>query len=358
MIRWMSSAWMIGALAVAATAQVHTVFPSDHAGTAPALTLPGSSYDSSTPFSDGIARQMIVYDRWDLRIPDGRRIARLGIPRDDAFTATGYRLMLRLRLGQTTRTQQNVSATFDQNYTGTPTVVYGDAQGNAKLFALPDLGPAPAADVVWLPLDLPFTYSAAQSLVADFQVTANQNGNASFWYPLDAAAAWSPSRDVNVGCRSSAGFVPDLQTNATSSWIGGAWNLDLSNATASSPIALLVGLAPYEPGIALAAIGAPGCFLSVSAEWSGAATTTSWGSMSWSFPVPPNRDLFGGRIYSQVVVRDVFANSLGWITTNGDEVRLGIPPQATLIRGQQGDAFALTGWTTQNFGLITVFEHD
>lgn len=348
----------LGALAPGLAAQNHTVFPSDHTGTAPQLTRVGAVFDPSAPLADGIERQMVLYDAWDLRIPDGRRIARLGFVRNEGSTATGHRVLLRLRLGQTTRTIQTVSATFDQNWTGTPTVVYGDAQGNAKIFAPPDLGPAPAADLVWLPLDAPFTFHTGQGLVADFQVTANQNGNASFWYPLDAAGSLSPQRSFNLACRTSAGLTPELRSNEQATRIGGSWYLDLQNGTASSPMALLVGLRPYEPGITLAPIGAPLCTLSVDAEWSGAAVTTQWGSMNWNFTVPSDRGLFGARLYAQAVLRDAFANNLGWITTNGDEVRLGILPQAALVRGPQGDAFALVGSVQPDFGLITIFEHD
>jgi hypothetical protein len=113
-----------------------------------------------------------------------------------------------------------------------------------------------------------------------------------------------------------------------------------------------------EPGLNLGLVGAPNCYLSINPEWSGAYTTNSSGAINWSFNVPMNRDLFGGRLYAQAVMNDVFANSLGFITSNGDEIQLGIKPQARLLRGSQGDAQATTGSFTNDMGLITVFEHN
>lgn len=339
------------------TAQTTTVFPSDHTGTGGNLTLPGETYMWANPMSNGIQRQMIVYDAWDLRVPNGRSISRIGFVRDSGLTSTGQSVLLKVQMGQCTLPFGNISSVFAQNFTTTPTVVFGTAQGAAKVFALPNLGGVGGVDVVWLPLDTPFVYDSSKGLVVDFQVYTNNNGNNPFSYYLDAASHRSPQRDVGIACRTSGGLLPHLESS-TASYLGGNWSLSLNNAPSTTPMALLVGIASHEPGIALDVIGMPGCMLSIDPLWSGASTSYSGGWYSWNFGLPNNRNLFGARLYAQVVMQDVFANSLGWITSNGDELQLGIPPQATLIYGNQGDPQPSNGWVQAEFGLITLFDHN
>jgi hypothetical protein len=351
---------LCGACCVAGTAasQSNTVFPSDHTGIAPQICMPGSTYEYYAPYSYGIRRQMLFYDAWDVRIPNGRSISRVGFPRDGTTTSTGYGLSLKVVAGQSTRALTNVSTNFAQNITTTPTVVFGNAQGNPKVFQLPDLGGVAGVEVVWLPLDNPFPFDATKNLVLDFQVYANQNSNASFYYRLDAASHSSPVRSFNSACLTSGGRTPTVTSAGTSTYIGGNWHLSLSGGPSTAPMALLVGVQPYEPGISLDVLGATNCVLSVDGVWSGAYATNSSGGYSWTFPIPMNRALFGGRLFTQAVLQDMFANSLGWITSNGDEIQLGIRPQAARIYGTQGDAQATTGSVEANFGLITVFEHN
>lgn len=349
----------IGCLVGAAASQNYTVFPSDHTGTPPNNTVAGATYENYAPFSYGIARQMIYYDAWDVRIPNGRSISRIGFVCNETSSSTGYPLMLKVQMGQSTQPFANVSTTFNTNFTGTPTVVYGDASGNAKIFNLPDIAPLPTGpNVVWLPLDNPFPYDNTKNLVIDFQVFANQNSNAAFNYRLDEARHISTQRSFNLACPTSGGRTPSIVSNESSTYIGRNWYLNLSNGPSTTPMALLVGLQCHEPGIPLDPIGGTNCLLSIDPLWSGAYNTSSGGAANWSFPIPNNRDLFGGYLYAQAIMQDVFANSLGWITSNGDEIQLGIRPQAALIRGAQGNATAATGGVTYEFGLVTIFDHN
>ena len=96
------------ALAGASLAQNFTIYPSDHTGTSPNLTLPGSTFAYHAPFSYGIARQMLFYDAWDVRIPTGRAIGRLGFPRDESITSTGCSILLKLQMAMTSQVIGNV----------------------------------------------------------------------------------------------------------------------------------------------------------------------------------------------------------------------------------------------------------
>ncbi len=338
-----------------AVSQNYTVFPSDHTGVGPNLTLPGASYVASNPYWYGVARQMMFYDHWDLHIPNGRSISRIGFPRDPGLSSTGYGILLKVQMGQSTLSLANVSTTFATNFTTTPTNVFANATGAAKIFTLPNLG-TPGVDTVWLPLDAPFTFNASQSLVVDFQVSANQNGNNAFNYYLDSAGVLSADTSIGQACMTSGGATPRLTSSST--YVGGNWALAISSAPSTTPMILFVGVAPQNPGIALDIIGMTGCLLSVDPQWTGGYVSNSGGYYNWNFPVPNNRALFGGRLYSQVAMLDVFANSFGWITSNGDDLQLGIQPQATLIYGGQGNAQATTGNLATNFGLITIFDHN
>jgi hypothetical protein len=342
----------------AATTQNNTVFPSDHTGTSPLITLPGATSESYVPFSYGVRRQMLFLDAWDLHIPNGRAISRIGFVRDGTSTSTGYALQMKVVAGQSTRSLDNVSTTFADNISTTPTVVFGSATGGAKIFNLPDLGGVAGVEMVWLPFDTPFPFDAQKNLVLDFQVFANQNGNATFAYRLDAAQHRSPVRSFNQACPTSGNRFPAVVSNGSSTYVGGNWYLSLSNGPATAPMALLVGVQSYEPGIALDVLGATGCQLSVDGLWSGAYATSASGAYSWTFPIPMNLDLFGGRLYSQAILQDVFANPLGWVTSTGDEITLGIRPRAARIHGAQGDAQATTGSIERNFGLILIFDHN
>ena len=78
MNRLVATLCSVGMVAGVVAGQNYTVFPSDHTGTPPNATIPGGTYENYAPFSYGIARQMIYYDAWDVQIPNGRAISKIG----------------------------------------------------------------------------------------------------------------------------------------------------------------------------------------------------------------------------------------------------------------------------------------
>lgn len=73
----------------------------------------------------------------------------------------------------------------------------------------------------------------------------------------------------------------------------------------------------------LAPLGAPGCQLRVSADLTQFLVGSASGSMTWSFPVPNAPALAGLPLYSQAVVFDASANSLGAVVSDANELILG-----------------------------------
>jgi len=182
---------LLSALASTLCAQVAT-FPSDHA------PVPdGASSQYWLPFSYGVSRMQTVYEAWDLRIPAGRQITRVGFRAEPNILSTGYALQLEVRMGRTTGTAQSLDPTFDNNWSAPPTTVFGPA-----IFQLPDLNnpqrPNPDAPNVWLNLTTPYTWNPSENLLIEWRVLANSNGSAGFTYWLDSPGFLSA---VNSGHR-------------------------------------------------------------------------------------------------------------------------------------------------------------
>ena len=93
---------------------------------------------SNMPFASGTSRVMIVEDTTDMTAPVGASIMRLGFGQDTTLTTMddGRSLQLEVRMGYTTNSATAPSNTFDANYDGASTTVFGPA-----LFQLPKFGP-------------------------------------------------------------------------------------------------------------------------------------------------------------------------------------------------------------------------
>src|SRR5262245_53545476 len=100
-------------LASLVAAQNVAVFPADY------VNVPdGPTYSPNLPLANGTGRGQIVYEQWDLPVPIGASITRLGFRQDAGTTAmdTGRALQLEVRLGYTTATSANLSTTMDNNF--------------------------------------------------------------------------------------------------------------------------------------------------------------------------------------------------------------------------------------------------
>jgi len=83
-------------------------------------------------------------------------------------------------------------------------------------------------------------------------------------------------------------------------------------------------------------------------------TTNTGGAINWRFPTPFDPSIVDGHLYSQAAIPDLFANNLGVVTSNGDDLELGIRPQVALIAAI-GDATAARGSVRRNDLAIALF---
>ena len=123
-----------------------------------------------------------------------------------------------------------------------------------------------------------------------------------------------------VGCAGSAG-VPALDCTALA-WLGGAWSVAISSAPANAPLLTLLGFSasitsggvplPFD----LTVIGMPGCRLHADPLVAIAGLADGAGRATQSLSVGTSTSLIGIDLYSQAIVVDPSANTLGLTTSN------------------------------------------
>lgn len=332
-------------------AQGTAVFPSDHATIAN-----GFSSTNNLPYAYGISRVMAIYESWDLTVPAGRPITRIGFRQKGTQLSYGKSLQLQVLMGPTEKTAADAVSNFDNNYFAPPTSVFGPA-----LYTLPDLGnvlsPNPAGNMVWLTLTTPYVPVAGKNLAVEFRILANNNGGASFTYTLDRAGSVSPIITGAVGCPHSGNQIATLESRATK--VGGTWYCDLARAPASQLAIWFIGFGPLQPQFPLAplfpGIG-PTCQsqLPLNALFSVTATTNTSGTHTFSVPIPNDRAFNDLTISSQVACFDFFTPG-GVAVSNADQMQVGIDPAMTILYNQSS-ATAATGSLWRNHGLITFFD--
>lgn len=345
---------LLALLCSGATAQGVATFPSDHAA------IPdGSSSIAWFPYSSGVSRTMALYERWDLLVPAGRAITRIGFRADAAQIALGKRLQLQVRMGSTTLTAQTMDPSYDNNWFGTPTTVFGPA-----LFVMPDLNnpqnPNPDGSVIWLTLSTPFVPDATRNLLVEWRILANNNGGAAFSYPLDLATFDSPVVSGPSGCQHSGNQIPALASRPTA--VGAYWHNDLTQAPSSQPVVLFLNLgtplvpsyplSPFLPGISPSCVGQIALQNLLSME----GVTTPWGSTTFSVPIPSDRVFNDLILSSQAFCLDFFSPG-NLVVSNGDQVQIGIDPAMSLL-WSTGSSTASSGSVYANLGVVTLFAHN
>ncbi|MBK8976162.1 MAG: hypothetical protein IPM29_09560 [Planctomycetes bacterium] len=333
-----------GLAAAGAGAQQLACFPSDHASRS------GSTYERNLPLTYGISRVQMIYEKWDLAIPVGNRIVEVGFRQDESRTSTGYALQLEIWMGGTDLGMLTAGSNFANNYSnGTPTTrVFGPS-----IVQLPDLTGTTTPQEFFITLDTPYTV-ADENLVVEYRVLANSNANLAFNYYIDRASYATDVTTLGTGCQSSAGSVP-LLSGSTSSYIGGNVSMSLSRAPANSQIWFNMALTPTTP-VDLTPFGAPGCTAYVFPNVILGARGTTSGTASLSFPVVEEPLFVGVHIYAQVLVYDLFANPLGFVASNGIDIRPGIEPHMTVVYAA-GNATATTGSVSRRRGVVSLFHH-
>jgi hypothetical protein len=341
-------------LSAALTAQSTAYFPSDHY----AIT-DGQSSQNWFPYSYGVSRMQAVYESWDLNIPAGSQINRIGFRANGTTIAYGEALNLHIRMGQTDETAASLTNDFAANYFGQPTSVFGPA-----LFQLPDLNnvlnPNPDGNIVWVNLTTPFSYDPSKNLLVEWRVLANSNGGASFSYTLDRASFDSPILTGPAGCQHSGGQTPSLLSQPTK--LGSIWSTNLQQAPANQPLILFLNvgaqLAPQYPLAPILSGVDPSCFGQVSPVmlFSLSGVSSNTGYKLFQVPIPNNLAFNDLRIASQAFCFDFFSPG-GLVVSNGDQIEIGADPAMSLL-WNQGNASATTGTVYRNYGVVTLFGHN
>lgn len=335
-------------------AQGTATFPSDHAA-----VPDGFSSQNWFPYSSGVSRMMALYESWDITVPAGRQITRIGFRANGTQIAYGRSLQLEVRMGQTQEDADSMLTNYDANYLGSPTTVFGPA-----LFTMPDLNnvlnPNPEDPYIWLTLTTPYTFDPSENLLVEWRVIANNNGGASFSYPLDRCQFLSPNIQGPDGCAHSGNEIPELDSRPTR--VGQTWYCDLRDAPASQLAGWFINLgqplqAPYAMQPFFPAIN-PLCMGQVSLVnlFSVAATTNASGNYTFSVPIPNDRLFNDLTISSQCVCFDFFAPG-GVVVSNGDQMQIGIDPAMSIL-WNQSSATAPTGNAYRNWGVVTLFDHN
>lgn len=339
------AAALVCAGTTALAAQQVAVFPSDHA------TRDGATYERRLPLSNGISRTQLIYEGWDLDIPAGRQITAVGFRQDQSRASTGQSIQLEIWMASTFCDRNTAVGSFDANCNGTTplTKVFGPS-----IVRLPDLTTGSSMREVFIDLDTAFTPVAGENLLVEYRVFANSNANLAFNYYIDRATWLTDVSSFGVGCQSSAGTVPQL-SGSTNSYLGGSYSISLSRAPANSRVWFNIALLPTTP-IDMTRFGAPGCQALVFPQATIGATGTSSGSASLSFSLPADPVFAGVHLYSQVLVYDLFANQLGFVTSNGIDVAPGLKSYDCVIYAQ-GDPQASSGSVSRQRGIVSLFRH-
>jgi hypothetical protein len=342
--------------AIGLAAQNVAVFPADY------VNVPDGPYNSpNLPLANGTGRGQIVYEQWDLPVPVGSSITRLGFRQDPGTTTmdTGRGLQLEIRMGYTTATSANISTTLDSNFASTPVTVYPTA-----LLQLPNLrdtaNPLPDGRF-WINLTTPFVYSPAanQNLLVEYRVYGNSAGGSSFNYRIDRADYYSPVVNGPAGCQHSGGSTPTLTLSPTRT--GSQFYATIASAPGNSFAVLLMAigsplqqpfsLQTYVPGIAAACQGQ----IAVVGASSLTGFTGSTGSATFYFNIPnvrvPYNDLTVG---TQAAFFDLFAPG-GLVVSNGAQVEIGIQPQSTIVWGSGPPSTVTTGSQNTRYCPVAFF---
>lgn len=338
------SAALVAILAPLAVGQTVTTFPGDFAN------VPGDSYQTYLPLAYGISRTQFLYESWQLPITNNRPITRVGFRQDGNTASTGKSIQLSIYMGSSTFSAATVTSNFANNYNGAQprTLVFGPA-----IVALPSFTTQTTEQELWINLTTPHTFHTNENLIVEYVVTANNNANLSFPYYLDEGTYVSTTANFGAGCQSSAGQTPTLAVGAYA-YLGGNLSYSMSRAPASSLVWLNIDFTPIAP-IDMGPFGAPGCTLLVNPRVALASQGTASGTANWNFTLPTDRLFFHANIYAQALIFDLFANNLGFVTSNGTSIRVGMYPPAAEIY-TNSSATATTGGVNRNAVPISKFQ--
>ena len=316
---------------------------------------------SDAPFS-GAGRSQQIHG--DLR---GTARSFTGIAwRRDGQIATNPTLTARtldMEVLMANSTYASASATYANNYVGSPTTVF-----TRKSVGLPDQTQQPDSPAPWtvnLAFDVPFPYAGTNDLVWELKQYSNV-GQPSTAYWCDAvsgrdSAALGGSASVGTGCTTAHGIMrlrSVFTTNAGNGTLGLAWSL--SGGPTNTVSVLLVGRT--NPNVFLPLLCPPGNYLYTDlAFFALVGTTDAAGTGTFPSSSVPFSPLYAGAaVTSQAVAIDNNQAGYGVAASNGLTSTVApAPAPITIARVQaaSSSATAPTGTLMFGYGLVTRFQY-
>jgi hypothetical protein len=332
--------------AITAVAQQQLVLP-------PGALASEATGSTNVPF--GRSTPVLVQAAYDARLfPRPVTIQALAHRLDGATSAAGKQVELEVRLATMPVSIISLQADFATNRGADLKAVIA-----RKIVSLPSLAQAatPNPFLVSLAFDLPFTFTpAGNSLLVETAVFGQAPGN----YTLDSTWVCT-SPVVNYGpngCGPSGG--PTLRATCETQQVMWGRQFFLAVRDAKPQAATLLMLGTLESGswsglvlpVSLAAIGAPGCWLSIDPLVTLNAAADATGLASYGFFVPSYPWLQGQVVRFQGVALDPAANALG--VTSSQPGKVVVCGWESVARTWSTSVTAVTG--TREIGVAPVLQ--
>jgi hypothetical protein len=293
----------------------------------------------STPGNNTKARSQNLYVNADL--PPGvttrllNKIAYRGSQYPSLIDAAyNARSLPAVSVGIGNTTSATMTTTFASNLPGDLTVVMPTAM--VSFPAAPPVGhnAESRAETMIFPFTTPKLITGP-NLFIEFLFTDATNVVATYWSDsLDNRTTILNGHNAHRGQGGCGVLGPGVATRlrapaaASANGLGTTTTYTLSNATASAPYLLSVGIQLDRPygmpaPVDLAFIGAPGCMLWNSGDITVGGTTTAAGGASLPVPIPNDMGLRGLEVGLQVFVISPGFNPAGVTSSNGIGAFLG-----------------------------------
>jgi hypothetical protein len=351
-----------------------------HATPAQGLVVPGSlaevegSASTSIPFGlSGEARLQCIYDVDELSFTGPRMIQKLSLRAD--FSTRGGRdqypvkqfLSLYLAMSTTDVRAWEASTTFADNHGSDFTRVIDDAR--ISLPAQPPLPGGPRPFNIELPFDHPWFYGgtpirdsgpAPSGLLFDMSITSQPSGPYRLDVPGTCSSLPTYFGELGAACVTSRNGRP-LGIEATAMLSGGSVTYTVSEMPSEAFFAVALALTDQEDWFGTPVPvdltgylqGAPGCWIHVPWQTVTLGQADQGGVGKVRVEIPLGRNYVGASLYAQAIARDLAANPLLHVTSQGLRTTV-CGPMGVVRIYNAGEAWAESG--QRSIGVAPVIE--
>ena len=270
---------------------------------------------------------------------------------DDSYVFADAELWveMELRLGPSTKTSSTLGSTFASNFSSSPTLVLKKRRISLPVLRKPNFAPSHWA--VRIPFDKNYVYKrkTGVNLLFEGTKTANSDPTNAATYSLDAwfdPTLKSGSVLVSGNLMGNSGILvkgygmvlgflgprrrqasPILEAQGLTT-IDRRTTITLSQGLENSVAGLIFGFSKQKLGninlpFELSTLGAKGCFALTSIQHVHAMPIDKTGRAEAWLQFPLYRSMIGATLYTQCLVLDSKANSMGMVFSNGQALTVG-----------------------------------